>query len=347
MSQPFDQSNRTLNRTLLDDPRILSGPFWAELRVFLAVSKSKSFNRAAEELGISQPTVSRHVHRLQDLMGCQLLSSSNSGVVLTERGSELAKTLLELDDRLFKLSRQLRAETRAAEGLVHISSTEALAGLFIVPNIAAFNEQFPNIRLHLKNPINLIKFRENQVDIALRFTPPIEKGVECRTVGFVHLIPVASHAYLSRYGMPTKDNLENHCFIDTDYYAARTELWSDWRNALERGHAAHFSDNSYAYAFMVKSGLGIGLLGNYTLNDPTMVPLEIGVHIRLPLYLHADSERLNSKPVRAVNDWLAELFSMRNPWFGPELSLGTSSKISGALAQIYSGTPFSGEADEG
>src|SRR5437868_6582809 len=107
MSQPFDQSNRMLNRTLLDDPRILSGPFWAELRVFLAVSKSKSFNRAAEELGISQPTVSRHVHRLQDLMGCQLLSSSNSGVILTERGSELAKTLLELDDRLFKLSRQL------------------------------------------------------------------------------------------------------------------------------------------------------------------------------------------------------------------------------------------------
>lgn len=346
MSQPFDQSNRNLNRTLLDDPRILSGPFWAELRVFLAVAKSKSFNRAAEELGISQPTVSRHVHRLQDLMGCQLLSSSNSGVVLTERGSELGRTLLELDDRLFKLSRQLRAETRAAEGLVHISSTEALAGLFIVPNITAFNEQFPNIRLHLKNPINLIKFRENQVDIALRFTPPVEKGVECRTVGFVHLIPVASHAYLARYGMPAKDNLENHCFIDTDYYAARNELWSGWRETLDRGHVAHFSDNSYAYAFMVKKGLGIGLLGNYTLNDPEMVPIDIGVHIRLPLYLHADSERLNSKPVRAVYEWLEELFNMRNPWFGPELSLGTSAKITGTIAQMYSGTPFSPESDE-
>jgi DNA-binding transcriptional LysR family regulator len=346
MSQPFDQSNRTLNRTLLDDPRILSGPFWAELRVFLAVAKSKSFNRAAEELGISQPTVSRHVHRLQDLMGCQLLSSSNSGVVLTERGSELAKTLLELDDRLFKLSRQLRAETRAAEGLVHISSTEALAGLFIVPNIAVFNEQFPNIRLHLKNPINLIKFRENQVDIALRFTPPVEKGVECRTVGFVHLIPVATHAYLARYGMPTKDNLENHCFIDTEYYAARTELWGSWREALERGHVAHFSDNSYAYLFMVKSGVGIGLLGNYTLSDPQIVPLEIGVHVRLPLYLHADSERLNSKPVRVVYDWLTELFSTSNPWFGPELSLGTFPTISGTLSKFYSGTPFSGTGGE-
>src|ERR1700757_3699432 len=107
MSQPFDQLNRALNRTPLDDPRILSGAFWAELRVFLAVAKSKSFNRAAEELGISQPTVSRHVHRLQDLMGCQLLNSSTSGVVLTDRGRKLAETLFELDDRLFKLSRYL------------------------------------------------------------------------------------------------------------------------------------------------------------------------------------------------------------------------------------------------
>ena len=341
MSQPFDHLNRTLNRTALDDPRILSGAFWAELRVFLAVAKSKSFNRAADELGISQPTVSRHVHRLQDLMGCQLLSSSNSGIVLTDRGSELAKTLLDLDDRLFKLSRQLRAETRAAEGLVHISATEALAGLFIVPNILAFNEQYPNIRLHLKNPMNLVKFRENQADIALRFALPAEKGIEAQAVGFIHLTPVATHSYLSRYGMPTKDNLENHCFIDTDYYAARTEVWSSWREALDRGHIAHFCDNSYAYAFMVKSGLGIGLMGNYTLSDPNIVPLDLGIHIKLPLYLLAESDRLNSKPVRVVYDWLAELFGTRNPWFAADLNLGTFPHILGTMAQIVSGTPFS------
>jgi DNA-binding transcriptional LysR family regulator len=274
-------------------------------------------------------------------MGCQLLSSSNSGIVLTDRGSELAKTLLDLDDRLFKLSRQLRAETRAAEGLVHISATEALAGLFIVPNILAFNEQYPNIRLHLKNPMNLVKFRENQADIALRFALPAEKGIEAQAVGFIHLIPVATHSYLSRYGMPTKDNLENHCFIDTDYYAARTEVWSSWREALDRGHIAHFCDNSYAYAFMVKSGLGIGLMGNYTLSDPNIVPLDLGIHIKLPLYLLAEGDRLNSKPVRVVYDWLGELFGTRNPWFAADLNLGTFPHILGTMAQIVSGTPFS------
>ena len=177
--------------------------------------------------------------------------------------------------------------------------------------------------------MNLVKFRENQADIALRFAVPAEKGIEAQAVGYVHLIPVATHSYLSRYGIPTKDNLENHCFIDTDYYAARTEIWSGWREALDRGHVAHFCDNSYAYAFMVKSGLGIGLMGNYTLSDPNIVPLDLGVHIKLPLYLLAESDRLNSKPVRVVYDWLAELFGTRNPWFAADLTLGAFPSISG------------------
>jgi hypothetical protein len=88
------------------------------------------------------------------------------------------------------------------------------------------------------------------------------------------------------------------------------------------------------------------MLGNYTLSDPQIVPLEIGVHVRMPLYLHADSERLNSKPVRVVYDWLSELFSKNNPWFGPELTLGTFPTISGTLSKFYSGTPFSGESEE-
>jgi len=132
----FDQSQKDLNRSPLDDRRILSGPFWAELRVFLAVAKAKSFNRAGEELGMSRQTISRDILRLQDLMGAVLLVSSNSGIQLTDRGKELADRLLALDQMLFSMSCDLRAETREAEGLVRIVATEGLTGLFIVPSLA-------------------------------------------------------------------------------------------------------------------------------------------------------------------------------------------------------------------
>src|ERR1700744_416561 len=97
VSHPFDKARASLNRTPLDDRQLLSGAYWAELRTFLAVAKSKSFNRAAQTLNISQPSVSRQVYRLQDLIGSQLLLPTATGVVLTDKGQQLAEMLLKLD----------------------------------------------------------------------------------------------------------------------------------------------------------------------------------------------------------------------------------------------------------
>jgi hypothetical protein len=72
---------------------------------------------------------------------------------------------------------------------------------------------------------------------------------------------------------------------------------------------------------LVKAGLGIGLLGSYTLVDPCFVPLEIGVRISVPLFLLVKTERLRARPVRLVFDWLAGIFGSDNPWLGDEFKL--------------------------
>ena len=50
------------------------------------------------------------------------------------------------------------------------------------------------------------------------------------------------------------------------------------------------------------------MLGSYTLVEPCVVPLEIGLRISVPLYLIALTERLNARPVRLVFDWLSDVF---------------------------------------
>ena len=338
---PFDKSQKSLNRSPLDDPRILSGPFWGELRVFLAVAKAKSFNRAAEELNMSQPTVSRHVKRLQDVMGSQLVVPTQSGIELTTRGRELAQSLLALDEQLFEISNDLQSETREAEGLVRVSVTEALAGLFIAPNLVQFSEQYPKIRLHLRNPNNLIGFRENQTDVMIGYSPANQAGVESQALGYVHLIPVVTNAYIKRFGIPTRKNLESHFFIDTEYYMAQNGIWQGWRSAVSRGVIAHLCDNSFAYGLLVKSGLGIGLLGNYTLADPAAIPLDLDVHVKLPIYTLALTERLQVRPVRLVFDWLSSVFGPANPWFAQDLNLRALPRdaLSETMAQLIAGPP--------
>src|SRR3954471_15317159 len=114
MSQPFDPARERLNQMPLNDPRLLSGPYWDELRTFLAVAKSKSFNRAAAMLNVSQPSVSRSIRRLQSMVGSQLVLASKKGVVLTDRGRELAEALIAFDERISIISRNLNAESKDA-----------------------------------------------------------------------------------------------------------------------------------------------------------------------------------------------------------------------------------------
>src|ERR1700753_1925286 len=117
---PFDEEQQSLTKSRLDEETLLSDQFWGELRVFLAVAKTKSFTRAAEMTNTSQPTVSRQVKRLQDAVGSQLFISTPRGVKLTQKGEALARALSRLDHSLHSLTSDLRAETREAEGLVRV-----------------------------------------------------------------------------------------------------------------------------------------------------------------------------------------------------------------------------------
>ncbi|HJT42327.1 MAG TPA: LysR family transcriptional regulator [Rhizomicrobium sp.] len=341
MDPLFDQSQKDFHKSPLDDHRILSGPFWAELRVFLAVAKAKSYNRAGEELGMSRQTISRDILRLQDLMGAVLLVSSNSGVQLTDRGRELANRLLALDQMLFAMSHELRAETREAEGQVRIVATEALTGFFIVPGLAGFAQQYPKIHARIRNPVNLLSFRENQCDVMVGFGPLNDADLESRPVGFLHLLGTAARSYIDEHGVPTWETLPRHRFVDTDYYASQTPTFAPWRSAVARGITAHHCDNPFAYGLMIKAGAGIGLLGNFVMADPDFIPVGMGIHVKLPIYIHAQSERLKARPVRIVFDWLADIFSAERDVFAEELNFETISRkaLSPSIHHLSMGMP--------
>jgi len=155
--KPFEPEQRELIRSPLDNENILSGQFWGELRVFLAVAKAKSFNRAAEILNTSPPTIGRQVRRLQDLMGSQLFVPTQSGVKLTPKGQALAQALTTLDHSLFALTNELRAENKEAEGVVRVSVTDGLNTFFVAPAVSTFVAEYPKIQLHLKSPANVVR----------------------------------------------------------------------------------------------------------------------------------------------------------------------------------------------
>src|SRR5437868_5387207 len=84
------------------------------LRTLIAVVELRSFTKAAQSLGITQPAVSAQIKRLQHLLGAELLDKSAPGVTLTEKGHaviDYARRLLSINDQILDLAvRQRSAE---------------------------------------------------------------------------------------------------------------------------------------------------------------------------------------------------------------------------------------------
>lgn len=332
----FSHHQANLDQINLEESRVLSGDFWAELRVFLAVAKQKSFSRAAQQLHMSHVTVGRHVRRLEDMIRAQLLVPMHSGVKLTPRGVMLAQLVDALDRQLSDITHDFSMEESNAEGLVRINATEALAALFIVPGIEGLEAANPSLKLHIANPIHMASLKDNQTDILVNFSPENTNGIKSVRCGTVHLIPMAGQEYLERSPRVSLSSIGDHTFIDTSYYMGDAPIWARWRNIIDGAKKVYICDNSFAYSLMIRSGRGIGLLATYALGEKTLIPVDLGTRVQLPIYVHVLNDRLKAKPIRVVHDWIVETFSPRHHWFSPtfEASLFPREQISPLITRV-------------
>src|SRR4051794_22807339 len=92
----------------------LTGTWWTELRIFLQVSHAGSYHKAAQELGLTHPTVQRAVGRREDAMPVNLVGQATArGVKLTEAGTRLAREVAALDMGLAEAVRSITNDHEA------------------------------------------------------------------------------------------------------------------------------------------------------------------------------------------------------------------------------------------
>jgi DNA-binding transcriptional LysR family regulator len=321
MDHPFRNGAPSISRLAIEDGALLSGRYGGELRTFLAVAKARSLNRAADELGVSRMTAGREIRRLQDTIGAQLIVFTKTGAALTRRGEGLARALQRFDQEIHTLTSDLRAELRQSEGVVRLSVTDGIGVVFIVPALRRLALAYPRLRVELKTPQNYLSLAENRTDVMVGFAPEQRQDMTSVRMGTLHYLPIASRCYVARRGRPSRDNLHEHLFVDSDRYSARTSAWGPWRDLVERGTVSHCCEAPIGYGMMVKAGLGIGLLASVHVLEPSVLPLDLDCRIALPLYLTALTERLEARPVRIIFDFVTSILGPNNPWLAPEMNL--------------------------
>lgn len=150
-----------------------------ELRVlgyFLAVAREENFTRAAEQLHVTQPTLSRQIADLEEELGVKLFTRSNHSIILTEDGMLLKRRAQELLSLADKTKRDFLNKEDNLEGVLSIGCGEFLSTAALCECIAEFRKKYPLVRYELYSG-NAGSIRENiergLLDIGL-MTEPID-----------------------------------------------------------------------------------------------------------------------------------------------------------------------------
>jgi LysR family nitrogen assimilation transcriptional regulator len=151
-----------------------------QLRYFASVARAGSFSRAAEELRIAQPALSRRIRELEETLGKPLLVRHGRGVRLTAAGA----LVLQRAEEIQQLVAQLEAESQGDEvmrGSVSLGVPPA-AGLLIVPPVLAhFAEAQPDVALHVREGISSLIHEwlgEGRIDVGVVYNPLPVEGIE-------------------------------------------------------------------------------------------------------------------------------------------------------------------------
>ena len=200
------------------------------MRLFLRVADAGSFSKAAADMGVGQPTVSRRIQDLEHRLGAELFQRTTRALNLTEAGQrfyERAGTILAEYE-------EAEAEVRGLEhepvGLLRISAAKSLARRLIAPQIATFLEKYPHVRCDVISEDSLTDLVEEGVDLAFRLGNLADSRLMAKRMGETQRAVWASPEFLERHGVPQRpeDLSDLPCLIFRQSPQAR-----DW--TLTRG----------------------------------------------------------------------------------------------------------------
>jgi DNA-binding transcriptional LysR family regulator len=284
-----------------------SGPDWSLYRSFLAILQAGSLSAAARALGLTQPTLARHVAALEEAVGLTLFTRSQQGLAPTEAALELKPYAEQLAATTAAMLRAASGQGQGIRGSVRVSASEIIGSQVLPAIFAGMRATHPalEIELVLSNAVENLLRRD--ADIAVRMVEPVHEALVVKRIGRVTVGLHAHRDYLARAGTPrTLEALQKHSVIGFDRETPAIRAIRARLPGLEAVHFALRTDSDIAHLMAIKAGFGIGLCQTaLARQDPNLVRVLPSVGLQLGVWL-AMHENLRSTPrCRAVFDGLA------------------------------------------
>lgn len=288
---------------------------WDKLRIFHAAAAAGSFTHAGDGLHLSQSAVSRQVSALERDLKVTLFHRHARGLVLTEQGELLYRTVSEVMTKLQTAETLLADTTTKPSGTLSVAAPVGLGTVWVTQRLREFMDLYPEIRIDLILNDDQIDIAMREADVAIWTKEPEQPDLIRRQLFTAKVRPMASTKYTRRFGIPeTLTDLDKgHRIIS--YSGQPNQLvpaisWLETAGCEGRAPRtpAYRTNSVVAIRYAILAGIGIGMIPDYLTEDETdLVPVLTKTEDEqphLPILFVYPEELKTSKKVQVLRDFL-------------------------------------------
>jgi DNA-binding transcriptional LysR family regulator len=294
---------------------------WDKLRVFHAVAEAGSFTHAGDTLNLSQSAVSRQISALEEALQVPLFHRHARGLILTEQGESLNRTVREVFAKLAMTEALLTESKEKPVGRLKVTTTVGFGASWLAPRIQAFLESYPDVTMSLILDDADLDLAMREADVAIRMHPPKQPDLVQRHLMAIEWHVCASPDYIKKHGLPQRaEDVDNHRLVlFGDYRPPVADI--NWLAEIGRRpgnpRRALLEVNSLAAMVMaVRSGVGIAALPDYmAAEEEAHGIVRVLADVKAPkvdVYFVYPEELRTSKRVAVFRDFLLARLAQRN-----------------------------------
>ncbi|MFM0592028.1 MULTISPECIES: LysR substrate-binding domain-containing protein [Paraburkholderia] len=287
-------------------------PNMGALLAFEAAARHESFTHAARELFLTESAVSRQINTLETNLGVRLFVRVKQRVVLTKAGkvysAQVRRSLEQLDrDTLSIIAHG------SGGGYLELAVLPTFASQWLIPRLAAFNAQYPDVRVNMGVRTGTFPFADTHFEAAIHYGKPTWPGTSADFLFSEEVVPVCAASLLKRPVEQPADLLDYPLLHST----TRPDGWATWFANLGVDDNRTMQGVRYELHTMLISaaaaGLGIALVPRFFVDAqleqlglviPLVVPLAAPAIADSAYYLVYPTELSHGKPLASFREWL-------------------------------------------
>lgn len=243
----------------------------ALMDTFVKIVEVGSFTEAAKSLNTSQPTVSRQLRSLEDLLGMELVRRTTHGMRVTDAGKRYYEYSRALISDMVQFENIMRGEHVEPRGSLRIIVPQLLVPEWLTVVASRYFKECPQVKLEWMAHDKPVRFHEEAVDCVIRFGLPFDQASAVRSVGMLERIVLASPDLLERCGIdesPIASSGKLPWISLSADYRTRLQLFDDH----QRGHEFQIdpvfvADQILATREAARQGIGALLVPEWAVTD--------------------------------------------------------------------------------